>query len=322
MEESNKNTEMLRQPNILVGKSLTLELYLEETGEHNGYDKIGLTNYELGIGGSSFLIANALNKLECSPTLLGFIGYEDRSGLLELLNHNMSQAGIAIKTIPCLEKTNISVIDRISNRELIHEYKSPIISGEFMKQRDDLKRYFSSYEWRIASGVGDSEEEMLMTADMFDSRSNNVLIPKINLLQSSEKLRSLLPHTNILSINNYEFLQSALTLKEFNECGVDLIIVTNSNKGGMYSFHGEEASYEAFPIEHSEIFPTGAGDWFTASIVAYLVRNNIASVSNATFKEIEHAILFAAEIAAKKIGCKGAVNGPTLDFFPSSVSVT
>ena len=287
---------------VLVFPSINWEIYLHTDNEHNGYDKLLVDDYDMVAGGSSLTIARALIYHNCLPTLFGLVGENDRTGLTD----RISQSGITFKAVDCLKKTNMSIIQRtVEGRELIYEHKSDLAEKNLAAIADDLKKHADSFQWRIGSGFS---KELLFLKDLFDQNSNNILIPKRNLLQS-EKFKEVLPLVNVVSFNKQEFAESKLSFKDFHKEGVDLVIVTNNSHGGEFSFHGRHESYKPYPIpESAEKFPTGAGDWFTSSTLADLINKGVKKIRDANFTDIRDAIEFAAKISAKKVLHRGASN--------------
>lgn len=298
---------------IMVGPSLNLEFYQNPTHKTNGYDKVELSGYEVGIGGSSFLIANALRNLGYSPELIAFMGPGDDSDLLfDVLNKKITKTGIGLKPISCLKETSTSFIERqTSGREIIREFKSEIIQEKFLESHNEITNFCEPYDWKIASGIGTRNAELIFVQEIFRENSINVLIPKMTLIES-EQFKSILPLVDIICINQHEFEASKMELKEFHDLGIKLTVVTDSDKGGRFCFLGNEGSYDAHIPVTSEVYPTGAGDWFTASLISYLIKEDVKNLKDTRLNTIKEALNFAAEIAGKKVCFKGALNGPKI----------
>ncbi|MCC6323224.1 carbohydrate kinase family protein [Candidatus Nomurabacteria bacterium] len=304
---------------IIVGPSVAFESYWEINSENipSHYSKIKADNYQTEIGGSSANLIAALINQGYHPDLVQFVGPDMQGDFYShILNDVPTRSGIRTTTIPCLKRTNASNIIREKNgdkvSEHVYEFKGAIVTSIFMENRDVIKSAFKGFEWKIASGIRDSNEEKLFLKDNFGSDSNNILIPKIDLIQN-EQFSSVVSMMDVISMNETEFKSSKMHIKDYHELGVSLLIITNSDKGGRFSFLGNSEQYEAYDNHYSEIYETGAGDWFTASLCVSLLNQNIKKIRETGFENVKQAVLYASRIAGIKVGIQGASNGPSHD---------
>lgn len=300
------------KPRITVGCSVVKEYYCtwNASDEIKNYAKTPASITE-DKGGSSYTIARALKTQGFHPDLVEFVGRHNENCSPKNENRN----GLSITSIPCLDHTSSSCILRTiredgSTEERLKEDKGVIDPIQFQIHRDIIKSSFQNADWRIASGVKDSNEEMLFLSDNFTPGSNNILIPKIELVQS-EQWKRIVPMMSMICMNKTEFKASGMKLKDYHDLGLPLIIVTDGAKGGEFSFNGETMSYEAFNCNYSEFHETGAGDWFSASVNIPLWKKSIPNIKDAGFENIKEGILYASRIAGIKIGTPGASNGPS-----------
>ncbi|MDQ5971619.1 MAG: PfkB protein [Patescibacteria group bacterium] len=310
----------LATPKIMACMSMAVEIYLDQKEVENpnvNYSKKPLDDHQITMGGSTPNIVNGLQKQGYPSTLIGFTGPGGKDDpALNLLN-SIEIPGLTITAVPCLGKTSLSTILRGDPHnknfdEHLYEYKGTIIQEKFLEYRENLKKSCDGFDWKIASGVKNSNPEMLFLTDNFGDDSNNFLIPKMDLVKDVE-FRSIVPIMDVIPMNLAEYQSGNLKIEDYHELGVSLIIITDSGNGGSYSFRGTSGTYDAYLCGYTKIYETGAGDWFVASVIVSLINQGIVKIKDATFENIKTAIEYAARIAGIKVGIKGASNGPSHD---------
>lgn len=303
-------------PKIVVGLSTVLEICwgVDENDQEKNYAK-KQADLRVEVGGSSYNILQAMIKQGCNPDFVQFAGGSESDYFGYLLKNILVVDGIRTTTIPCFSDTRVSSINRLKQSngkvlENVYENKYSINSNLFEEHYETLKSALSGFDWKILSGIKDSNEENRLLTDNFSKDSNNVLIPKIDLVKANH-WKKIVSIADIIFLNRIEFESSGMSIKEYHELGLPFLVITNSDKGGEFSFNGKHEKYEAFNYGFSEIYETGAGDWFAASTCISLIRKNILKVRESGFENIKEAIGYASRIAGIKIGTPGASNGPS-----------
>lgn len=300
---------------FIVGPSVGFETYLDiiQNEQLPHYAKIQAEGYRTEIGGSSYNIMMALLKQGYTSDLIQFVGKKE-DDLYGNLLRTISIPGIRTTTIPCLCRTHASTIIRKLKdddmKEEVIEFKGSIDTNAFYDHRDVIKSAYDGFEWKIASGIRDSNEEMLFLMDNFGENSTNVLIPKIDLIKS-DHWKKVIPLMDIIFMNNAEFKATQMSAKEYHELGLPLLVVTNGDKGGKFYFMGEMHEYEAHNVGFATIYETGAGDWFAGSSCVSFKRQGIKKIQETELENIVEAINYASKIAGIKISVPGASNGPS-----------
>ncbi len=315
MKKNLKIMDAAINKDFIVGPSVGFETYwdIDQDKQLPHYSKIQAEEYRTEIGGSSYNITMALVKQGCNADLLQFIG-KGTDDLYGNLLRSISVPGVRTTTIPCLCHTHTSSIHRTRKgehqEEHVLEFKGSMNTNAFYEHREVIKSTYDGYEWKIASGIRDSNEEMLFLVDNFCGGSTNVLIPKIDLIKS-DHWKNVIPLMDIIFMNSAEFNSIPMKIKDYHELGLPLLVITNGEKGGKFSFNGKVKEYEAINLGFSEIYETGAGDWLAGSCCASLKKQGIKRIRETGIDKITEAILYASKVTGVKVGMPGASNGPS-----------
>ncbi len=295
---------------ILVGFSVNAEITAH-------YTDLSLEKGELHLldatpGGTSFNVSRTLKNLGSEPKMLLLSGLNGDFHS-HTLNFVLQNCDIAYKIFPLLEKSNIALINDDNNTRKLFGYKGNLLYEDIEKVSKVIS--FEEGDWSIATGL--RLEEVPLALSLF-SKIDVVssLNPRPNLINNKKVFHDLLKYVKILIINKDEYWACGVTsLAQFHSFGPELVVVTDGENGGQFSFRNEAKIFNADnSYATGKIFQTGAGDCFHGSLVHSLskLRENFTDLS---FDDVEESIKFAARIAGKKITLEGSSNCPTLEDF-------
>lgn len=269
------------------------------------------------ISGSSANVALAINTLT--------IGSGIKSRVLALTGPPNDRASILLRTaqkdlipyeeFPILEYGHISIlpIDGLPNPRTFSR-KGEVILSMIEKTIPKIEKEESV--WRICTAIRPSEKALAKA--LFNNHDGyRVLNPRPELIKDKDSFYELLKFTDLLIMNQGEFNECEVaSLEQLHERGPTLVIVTQAEKGGLFSHKGEvperfEPCHDYITCAHKQknLGSTGAGDWFSGAFVAWC-KELEKSVYTITMEEIREGLSFSARVAGKKVTMKGGWNGP------------
>lgn len=300
---------------FLVGFAVNPELVARFDSSRQD-TKLSLDALLVDLSGSSADVAIALSKLGYNPLLIGFTGYT-RDVQDILLDAALAREQIPYRLIPLLEKTSCAVFpaDAAKPTRVAGRRWPPIPELVPVAQRTlhDIITVPERAPSAIAviTGAKTYEEPFINTA--FGTDTVHVLNPNVELASTPESFHRVLAQTHMLIMNDYEakqyFRDKTWDCGMFHEHGVDLVIITEAERGGRCSLRGMEWRFPAVKAPQKTIYTPGAGDWFLGGFLAKVAekKQNILAMNK---NDIDECIAFAARVAAAKITYPGAANGP------------
>jgi sugar/nucleoside kinase (ribokinase family) len=274
-------------------------------------EKAPLTSIKAGIGGTSANVALAIQTFGGSSKLLSLTGEGDdfETHTLEYVLRNCK---IPYKNFPILTTSHIALLpdDGIQTKK-VFGLKGKILQdkleGTFLEIEKEVGQY------RIATGV--RVEEVELVKYLFNKHAGfRSLNPRMELIKNKPIFYDLLKSTDLLILNMVEYQTCKVTSpSSLHEHGPSLVIVTDSDNGGMFSH--KDTGAKTFPAcldyvsSNAKLFSTGAGDWFHGAFISRCMKFG-KSFERLALSEILDFISFAAKVAGKKITMEGASNGP------------
>lgn len=306
---------------VIIGFSVNPEM-IAVYNRISEEEKPALQGMTCQLGGTSSNVATALAQMNVKTKLFTLTGYND-DFYTHCLKYALKNSHPKVLSVnfPILEQGHMGFIpvDGIRMNSQVFGSKGKI---QIDKLDDCLELIKQEKEniWRVATGVRPSEISLVKALFGEKHRGYRYLNPRMDLIVEKEIFFDLLSKTDILVLNqreydvciNYQELNSMQDMQK--KFGISLIVVTKDKDGGKYFLCNKvtktREKFEAY-LDYSatEIFTTGAGDWFAGAMISSLVKTE-KSILEITEAEIKNAIYFAAKVAAKKITIMGAGNGP------------
>jgi sugar/nucleoside kinase (ribokinase family) len=261
--------------------------------------------------GTSANVARAIKQLGQSSKVLALTGINDD---LEshILRFALEKFPVPFSEFRILNHSHISIlpIDGIPHPKIFGK-KGNIENGKI--NETIMKINEENGLWRIATGVRPEETDLVK--ELFNKHAGyRSLNPRLELITEREKFLNILKNTDLLIMNHSEFdFCEETSIELLHKYGPKLVIVTRNEEGGMFSKKGIKP--EKFKpcneyISSSEIYETGAGDWFHAAFIVRCIELN-KSIDTLTIEEVRDCISFAAQVSGKKVTMPGAANGPS-----------
>ncbi len=295
--------------NALVGFSINAEIIPEYDGR-TPLEKALLLSIKAFIGGTSANVALAIQTFNQKSKLLALRGEGDdfENHILEYVLRNCK---IPHKDFQILNTSHIALIPNDGIQTRIFGLKGKILPNKLDQTISEIEK--ETGQWRIATGV--RIEEVKLVVSLFNKHAGfRSLNPRMELIKNKPVFNELLKNTDLLILNMNEYRECKVTSpSELHKYGPSLVIVTDSENGGMFSHKTTGA--EIFPacldyIKNGErLFTTGAGDWFHGAFISRCMEIG-KSFNELTFTEIVDFINFAARVAGK-VTMEGASSGPT-----------
>ncbi len=298
---------------VFCGFSANPEFYREFITRENNKNEI--TKHQLLLSGSSVNIAKCLQNMNQSPHTLIFTGQKngiENSLYYEALKSLLYEENIPYTHFEVLKETNFAEIfvDKQGQNHLFSN--KGVIVQELLKNAYELIQsgLDEEIEWLALSGVRLEEYEIAKLVLKKAKVGKRLLIPKPELI-ASPRFNELIQDVDLLIMNKAEFAVYGNTdIESFHNYGPKFVIITDSSKGGLFSVGHGVAQYEPYPILASSNFSeVGCGDWFSASILAYVLENGIPNLELSQNQAVQ-ATNFAAQVSAKKLAYPGGSNGP------------
>jgi len=300
----------MKPKTALVGFSINSEIVPNYDGR-TALEKAPLLSIKAFIGGTSANVALAIQTFGGYSKLLALKGEGDD---LEshILDYVLRNCRIPYKNFPILDTSHIALIPNDGIQTRIFGLKGKILQHKLKQTIVEIEK--EEGQWRIATGVRVEEIELVMS--LFNKHAGfRSLNPRMELIKNKIVFNEILKNTDLLIINMAEYRECKVTSPaELHQFGPSLVIVTDSEKGGMFSHKTTGA--QVFPaytdyIKNGEpLFTTGAGDWFHGTFISKCMVLN-KPFDELSAPEILDFISFAAKVAGKKITMEGASNGPT-----------
>ena len=295
----------------LVGFSVNTELSAIFDGRTQ-LEKAPLQSINARIGGTSANVATAIQKLGGEIKLLTLIGINDDFPT-HILNYVLEKCDISHKDFKLLDQSHIALLpdDGIQRKKSfglkgkIDDSKMDSVLAEIDKE-DSL--------WRIATGV--RVEEYKLVEFLFNKHVGfRSLNPRMELIRNKQIFKILLKNTDLLICNMAEFEACEVTSpSSLHEYGPSLVIVTDEEKGGIFSLKSFKAerfhANKSYIGKKTPIYTTGAGDWFNGAFTA-MCQDYGKPFNELSYKKLIEFINFAARVAGKKVTIEGSSNGPS-----------
>jgi|GEM_PF-1059402 len=297
----------------VVGFSVNAELELA-VKDTPGPKKV-LKRMDFCLSGSSGNVVMALKKLGSRPHLLGLVTARSQKTLADkLLGEAIVQNKVSFTPIRVLSQSNICVIPVVGDTNgVLWGKRNQIVRSAIPKALRAIQRLGSGVgpnTFTVITGLRAVEVVFAKTLLEMTQTGFRVLNAKDTLCERMDFER-ILPLVDLLVLNRYEFNETGMELSELHGFGrPKIIVVTDDEKGGMFSFHSGHKSHFKPVSFRGGRFETGAGDWFLGAMISELVRLR-KSVDTVSLKEFQGVVDFAAKVAGKKITMPGGGNGPT-----------
>lgn len=270
---------MLKNEVLCIG-SATLDTFLSISGslkDVNLGDKLLITHVEKHSGGGATNSAAVLSKLGIKTAMLTKLGHDAEAIFIE---NEMKEYGVK----------NLCM-----HRSRKHTDFANIVSGEKDKDRviyvhkgaslelgvNDFKRGHLNVKWiylaTLMDHSFDTAKEIVKLAK--NKKALFLFNPSLYLAEKGkEYLAEVLMQTDLLVLNKEE--AKALTNSRFNEAekllmklvslGAKSVVITNGDKK-IYAYHNKQI-YSLMPPKVKVIHTAGAGDAFTAGLLAGLIK--------------------------------------------------
>ncbi len=301
----------MEKENVLIGFSINPELYLKYDGQTD-LEKAPLEYYKWRIGGTSYNVARAIQKLGEESKLLALTGINDPT--TATLENLLQGSKIPYKNFPILSETHIGIIpDSGRTKSTTYGKKGEILETELEKTFLEIEK--ETGKWRIATGVRPAEVALVKC--LFNKHlGNRSLNPRIELIKNKDVFYDLLLDTDLLIINMTEYESCQVTSpSDLHQYGPSLVVVTDSENGGMFSHHkwGAERfnACKNYLTKDTKLYCTGTGDWFHGSLISKC-KTLGKPFGELSLIELRDFISFAAKVAGKKVTMQGASYGPSL----------
>lgn len=296
----------------LVGFSINSEIIPSYDGR-TPLEKAPLASIVANIGGTSANVALAIQTFGGSSKLLALMGEGDDLQT-HILKYVLRNCKIPYIDFPILSTSHIAFIPEDGIQTRVFGLKGKILDQKLSSTIDEISK--ETGKWRIATGVRIEEVELVLS--LFNKHIGfRSLNPRMELIKNKPVFFELLKSVDLLILNMAEYRECKVTSpSELHKYGPSLVIVTDSENGGMFSH--KKTGAEIFPActdyikEESRLFTTGAGDWFHGSFISKCMEIG-KPFSELDLSEITDFVTFAARVAGKKITMEGASNGPSND---------
>lgn len=295
---------------IIVGMAVNPEIYFSYNMQ-DGQQKHKLIDFEINLSGTSGNIATALASLGHRSTLFGLIGFNGTPE--DLLIKNFNPKDFDFLKLEVLDNSSLSLIpDDSVNESVVVGRRGSVLESKFQETLDFVKNLPES-SYKILTGT--LPHEVDLGINFLGHGGCKIFTPNRSLCQSG-LLKDVLPFVDILiqNLDEHYDLMKNLNLTEISQIhnygptGPYLYIVTDEERGGIFSFKGQTSRFDAFHFPGKK-FPTGAGDWFLSSLVSKFLAFE-ESPNYLNFEEIQESINFASKIAGIKVTFAGATKGP------------
>lgn len=254
------------------------------------FSRLGLKTACLGVIGKDDNGKHILSELKKEK--IAFIGYEEKKGM-----------------------TAYSVIlDSIEHHRTILTYKALSNQLKFSKLNNKIKKGKLKTKWfYFCTMLGESFKTLEKLAEYAEKNKIKIAFNPTNYLakEGFEKLSKILDRTSALVLNMEEAklllgykcedksIKVERLVKELNTLGPNIILITDGKNGSYCFVDGKKNHlYHIKPRGVKIMETTGAGDAFTASFIAGLIKG----------KPIEFCLFLAQANAESVIQSYGAKN--------------
>lgn len=149
------------------------------------------------------------------------------------------------------------------------------------------------------------------------ARKNHCLVSfdpniRLDLCKNSEqvidRIRQAIPLVDILKLSGeeYQMVLSGTTPREILSQGVSLLVITEGAQGCRFVTRRLDVRVAAQPVE--AVDTTGAGDAFTAALLAFLLKHPDWRLSSLSEKQVREMGKFANRWAGKIVQRQGAIS--------------
>ncbi|MBU0457780.1 MAG: carbohydrate kinase family protein [Nanoarchaeota archaeon] len=258
-----------------VDSFLTIEQPLQEVKLG---DKVLVNSVEKHSGGGATNSAAALSKLGLSVKILTKMGGDHDADFIikELKEYkikNICQHHSIKNTDSGTIISSVKEKDRII---YVHKGASLDLSS------DDFKKSQLNTKWiYLASLMGKSFQTTKKIISYAEKKKVKILFNASSYLAKKGKnyLKSILKATSILVLNKEEAQallksssnNSSQLLRSLHQFGPETVVITNGNKA-LYALH-DNVVYSLIPPKVKIVHTAGAGDAFTAGLLAGIIKN-------------------------------------------------
>ena len=237
--------------------------------------KLRVNELDFYTGGGGVNTAVCLSRLGLKVGYIGAVGkgINGKTVLKELKSEKVDFLGV----INPDKKTGFSVVlDSIERHRTILTHRG---ANDYIKPEDlDFEKFKTGW-FHFSAMLGDSLETLCKIAEYARMNGAEICFNPNNYLCEKEKdrLKGILEKTSILVLNDEEasYLTDRRTPKEklvaLKELGPEIVIVTNG-VNPIYCIDKQSGFYTVYPIDIQIVEVTGAGDSFSSSFLAGIIK--------------------------------------------------
>ena len=276
--------------------------------------KLLVNELDFYTGGGGTNVSVCLSRMGLKTAYIGKIGNDSNGKVIldELKKENIDFLGEISSLLK--EKTGYSVVlDSLEHNRTILSYRGANDTLSYLKiDKNKLQtRWFY-----FATMIGKSFKALEQIANYANKNKIKIIFNPDNALceKGADFLKNILKNTEILVLNNEE--ASLLTGKnnlifniaELKKFGPEIVIITDG-KNPVNCIDYDNNHYVIYPLDIKVIETTGAGDSFSSTFLAGLIKT----------KDVEFALKLAIINSHSVLKYKGAKN--KLLFFNEAVQI-
>ncbi len=228
-------------------------------------------------GGGGLNTAVCLSRLGFKTGYIGKIG-DDLNGKVILDELKDEKIDFLGKVSPSYHTGYSVVLDSIEKNRTILTHRG---ANDHLKKEDlDFKKFKTKW-FSFSATLKDSYKSMEVIAQYAKDNGIKISFNPNNYLveKGSAFLEKVLKNTNILILNSEEaaHLVKASSRQEellkLKELGPEIVIITNGSNP-IFCLNAKDEYYTVYPLDIKILEVTGAGDSFTASFLAGLIKKD------------------------------------------------
>ncbi len=237
--------------------------------------KIGELDFYTGGGGLN--VAVCLSRLGFKTGYIGKIG-DDLNGKVIIAELEEEKIDFLGKVSPLYNTGYSIVLDSIEKNRTILTHRG---ANDHLKPADlDFKKLKTKW-FNFSAMLDDSYQTLENIAEYAKENGIKICFNPNNYLceKGSVFLEKVLKNTTILILNDEEALHLVKTksneekLLALKALGPKTVIITNGSKP-IYCVNEKDEFYTVYPLDIKIVEVTGAGDSFTASFLAGIIKND------------------------------------------------
>lgn len=316
---------------ILAGPSVCVELVASGKSVPYGIDNEPLftkipTQLDYGIGGTSFNIVHAMQKIfGLNSFLVATVSHKQADIFRMEIDSVLTTLGLNYHLVPAKKGTAVGIIIvEPGKRTRLQSVKPLYAKGGLEQTHEAVRKQIGLTNPAIIAATGITLGEAEIAKVMFITKADSMLVlnPRTDLIRDEKEFSRLLKHNPLLIINQEELaawldqyyekkVVTAELLNQLHDKGADNIIITFAEAGAIFSNSKKGIWIDQPALAFGKAMSTsGAGDLFLVGFLSAIIDD----------KTIKEAMMQGAVLSGLKVLKRGSWHIPSQEVFAAKMS--